>query len=82
MEAPSGICSLLRHHGRERENCRSPVSDYITKLHVSCAHSPLARTSYIALPNCKVGRKYYTPVFPERENRIWVSSRSLNLHVP
>lgn len=67
MCAPSGMCSLLRRHGRERESCRSRASDYMTKLQVSCAHSPLARTSYMALPNCKAEGKHNPSVCLEGE---------------
>lgn len=82
IAAPSGICSLLRHRGRERESCKPPISNYRTKLHVYCAHSPLARTSAMAPPNYEVGRKHYPPMCLEGENRTWVSLRSLNLCAP
>lgn len=74
---PSGVCSLLRQHDRGRKSCRSPVSDYISKLHVSCAHNPLARTSYTAFPKCKVRRKHPLSICAWKEkNRIWVQEVS------
>lgn len=66
----------------EEERVSGPQSTITWLNYKSCVHRPLAKTSPTALPNWKVGRKHYPPLCQEGENRIWMSLRSLNLHVP